>query len=156
MFQARRLHNTNHLLVTKSKKETELVQKWVKFIVKKLPNFCEFLVLLFFLYEVCIHHGTKGYLPLGMLYQIWWFTGYILIFIPNKIEFKIHLNSMGGKIPRFLSFSKTDSSGASQKTPGMEKGVEGSCWNYKALWVTPNRKLQEKLDTRLITSELHL
>ena len=106
MLQARRLQNTNHPLVTKSEKETELVQKWVKFIVKKLPNFCEFLLLLFFLCEVCIHHGTKRYLPLGMLYQIWWFTGYILIFIPNKLEFKIHLNSFDGKTPRFLSFYK--------------------------------------------------
>ena len=61
----------------------------------------------YFVYMRCVYTmELKGICHWGMLYQIWWFTGYILIFIPNNLEFKIHLNSMGGKIPRFLSFSK--------------------------------------------------
>ena len=65
MLQAGRLQNTNDPLVTKSKKETELVQKWVKFTVKNTSELLWVFIITIFLYEVCIHHGTEGYLPLG-------------------------------------------------------------------------------------------
>ena len=91
----------------KTKERDTISAKESQIYCKKISKLLWLINIIIIFYVRCIYtHELKGISHQGMLYHIWWFTGYILIFIPNKIEYKIHLNSMGGKIPRFLSFSK--------------------------------------------------